>query len=82
MMSRYETQGTRGPEKVPVVLGFDTPLQHYFVDVSEGTATRPFYTSMSEPSGGFASIEELERKLAELGIQVSDEAFRMIGASS
>lgn len=81
-MSRYQIQGTRGSEKVTVVLGFDPPLQHYFVDVTKGKATRPFYTSMAEPAGGFGSLEALRRKLSELGVQVPDETFRMIAATS
>ncbi len=80
-MSRYHTLGMRGSEEVTVVLGFDPPLQHYFVDVTKGDATRPFYSSMAEPSGGFPSIEALRQKLSELGIQVPEDTFQMIGTT-
>ena len=82
-MSRYEIQGMRGlgKVKVKVVLGFDPPLRHYFVDVWMGDAKRPFYTSMAEPSGGFATLEALQTKLSELGVQVPEDTFQMISAA-
>ena len=81
-MSRYQIKGMLGSDKVTVVLGFDPPLRHYFVDVMKGKRARPLYTSMAEPSGGFASIDALQRKLSELGVQLPDEVFRMISATS
>jgi len=79
-MSRYEVNGTCGSKKATVVLGWDPPLQHFFVDVwkAGSKARQPFYTSMAEPKGGFSTIDGLKKKLAQLGVTVSESTLSQV----
>ena len=79
-MSRYEVNGACGSKKATVVLGWDPPVQHFFVDVwkAGSKARRSFYTSMVEPKGGVSTIEGLKQKLAQLGVTVPEATFSQV----
>lgn len=75
-MSRHHLRTTLGGVPKLVVMGYDRPLDEYFVQLwaddpeGEGDADEPIYSSLDEPGADWRDIATVVRKLGELGVQV------------
>lgn len=95
-MSRHVFRSTYNGQPVKVQMGWDAPLQHYFMVVtleslptkSENDDNWPVYSNLGDSaiSGGTSDLEYYWRKLDDLGIACAGrEAINLaikIGASA
>lgn len=73
-MSRHHLRTVRGANPVLVVMGYDRPLNEFFLqlwDDSPGAdADAPAYSSLDEPAADWRDIATVVRCLEDLGVQV------------
>jgi len=93
-MSQHEFESVHGERRVMVRMGWDAPLQHYFMTVKPaqnngGGGGFPVYSNLSdvELDGGAADPAYFWKKLAALGIacklqSIIDEELRSDAASN
>ena len=73
-MSRHHLCTTRGAGPVLVVMGYDRPLNEFFLqlwdDGPEAEADEPAYSSLDEPAADWRDIATVVRRLKELDVAV------------
>jgi hypothetical protein len=53
-----------------VVIGYDRPLNQYFLQLWDGAADQPAYSSLEEPAADWRDIATVLQRLRERGIEV------------
>lgn len=73
-MSRHHLHTIRGASPLLVVMGYDRPLNEFFLqlweDGREADADAPAYSSLDEPAADWRDIATVVRRLAELDVPV------------
>ena len=73
-MSRHHLRTVRGPGPLLVVMGYDRPLNEFFLqlwdDAPGAEAEEPAYSSLDEPEADWRDIATVARRLEELGVPV------------
>ena len=89
-MSRHYFDTVQGDQAVCVTLGYDRPLDYFFLTVERTPGSKPgetrdaedeagfVYSNLEDPelSGGSSDLEYYRAKLEELGISVPESMFR------
>ena len=85
-MSRHHLRTTRGAGPVLVVMGYDRPLNEFFLqlwdDGPEADADEPTYSSLDEPAADWRDIATVVRRLEELDVAVPRSMFDAVVADS
>lgn len=85
-MSRHHLCTTRGASPVLVVMGYDRPLNEFFLQLwnegSEAEADEPAYSSLDEPAADWRDIATVVRRLEELDVAVPRSMIDAIVADS
>jgi hypothetical protein len=85
-MSRHHLCTTRGAGPVLVVMGYDRPLNEFFLqlwdDGPEAEADEPAYSSLDEPAADWHDIATVERRLEELDVAVPRSMIDAVVADS
>ena len=73
-MSRHHLRTTRGASPVLVVMGYDRPMNEFFLqlwdDGLEAEADEPAYSSLDEPAADWRNIATVVQRLEELDVAV------------
>ena len=71
-MSRHHLRTTRGASPVLVVMGYDRPMNEFFLqlwdDGLEAEADEPAYSSLDEPAADWRNIATVVQRLEELDV--------------
>ncbi len=85
-MSRHHLRTTRGAGPVLVVMGYDRPLNEFFLqlwdDDPEAEADEPAYSSLDEPTADWRDIATVVRRLEELDVAVPRSMIDAVVADS
>jgi hypothetical protein len=83
-MSRHHLRTALGGTPVLVVMGYDRPLDEFFVQLwpnePGSDVDEPLYSSLDEPAADWRDIASVVRKLAELGMQVPRSMIDAVAA--
>jgi hypothetical protein len=73
-MSRHHLRTVRGTSPLFVVMGYDRPLNEFFLQLWDDTpgaeAEEPAYSSLDEPEADWRDIATVVRRLEELDVHV------------
>jgi hypothetical protein len=85
-MSRHQLRTARGASPVLVVMGYDRPLNEFFLqlwdDGPEAEADEPAYSSLDEPAADWRDIATVVRRLEELDVAVPRSMIDAVVADS
>jgi hypothetical protein len=83
-MSRHHLRTVRGASPVLVVMGYDRPLNEFFLqlwdDDPEAEADEPAYSSLDEPEADWRDIATVVRRLEELAVPVPRSMIDAVAA--
>lgn len=85
-MSRHHLRTVRGTSSVLVVMGYDRPLNEFFLqlwdDAPGPEPEEPAYSSMDEPATDWRDITTVVRRLEELDVPVPRSMIDAVVADS
>ncbi|MFZ5507535.1 MAG: hypothetical protein ACOY7P_18770 [Pseudomonadota bacterium] len=85
-MSRHHLRTARGASPVLVVMGYDRPLNEFFLqlwdDGPEAEADEPAYSSLDEPAADWRDIATVVQRLVDLGVAVPRPMIDAVVADS
>lgn len=85
-MSRHHLRTARGASPVLVVMGYDRPLNEFFLqlwdDGPEAEADEPAYSSLDEPAADWRDIATMAQRLVDLGVAVPRSMIDAVVADS
>lgn len=78
-MSQHIFKTTRAGEPISVLLGWDRPLEYFFLVVEQLSVENNdeiyLYSNLDDPGAIDCSLDYFRQKLSELGISVPDSMF-------
>ena len=85
-MSRHHLRTARGASPVLVVVGYDRPLNEFFLQLwdvgPEAEADEPAYSSLDEPAADWRDIATVVRRLEDLDVAVPRSMIDAVVADS